>query len=304
MSYRAGFLGLIGQPNAGKSTLMNFLVEQKVSIVSPKPQTTRRRILGLWSGDAGQIVFVDAPGLIRADQGLNGFLAKEAESVISESDALVAVVSLDEAAAEDAEKTIEMVAKAKKPWLGVITKTDLAQKAHRILVLKNLIEKSGGRALQISAVIKDRDTEADREALTQEFLSLLPETPAPLYDVELFTPETERTLVAEIVREKCFEFLHQEIPFGAAVRIISFDETAKPVPRIAAEIVVTKETHKPIVIGKGGEVLKKIGTAARKDIEKLLGEKIFLELKVSARSDWAKNKRIMKELGYVVHDEG
>src|SRR5262245_10366889 len=138
MGYRAGFLGLIGQPNAGKSTLMNFLVDEKVSIVSTKPQTTRRRILGIWSNEAGQIVFVDEPGIIKADKGLNSFLAQEAEDVIANSDALLAIVSVDEDKPENAEKIVEMVSKSGKPWVGIITKTDIEEKAHRIMILKKM----------------------------------------------------------------------------------------------------------------------------------------------------------------------
>ncbi|MBX3040271.1 MAG: GTPase Era [Bdellovibrionaceae bacterium] len=299
MMYRTGFLGLIGQPNAGKSTLMNFLVDEKVSIVTAKPQTTRRRVLGLWSSDEGQIVFVDAPGLIRADQGLNGFLAKEAGEVIADSDALLAVVSVDEKAAEDNEKTLELVASSGKPWIGIVTKTDLGEKGHRVLILKDMIEKRKGKALSLSLKNpKSREAQEDREALLLECLALMPEAPAPLYDIELFTPESERALICEIIREKCFEHVHQEIPFGIAVRMIKFDEMAEPVPRIAVEVLVSKENHKGIVIGKAGSVLKQIGTDARKDIEKLLGQKVFLELKVSVREDWAKNQRLMKELGY------
>lgn len=136
MGYKAGFLGLIGQPNAGKSTLMNYLVDEKVSIVSAKPQTTRRRILGMWSSDQGQIVFVDAPGIIKADEGLNGFLAREAQDVIDNSDALLAIISVDTDKAEQAEQVIDLVSKSGKPWVAVITKVDLEEKAHRVMILK------------------------------------------------------------------------------------------------------------------------------------------------------------------------
>lgn len=295
MKYRAGFLGLIGQPNAGKSTLMNFLVEEKVSIVSSKPQTTRRRVLGLWSSDEGQIVFVDAPGLIKAEKGLNGFLAKEAQEVINQSDALLAVVSLDESKAENAEAVIDMVASSNKPWLGVITKSDLAEKEHRILILKDMIEKKGGKALQIA---NTKDFQEDRQVLLMECLDLLPESPAPLYDIELFTPDTVKSLVSEVIREKCFEFAHEEVPYGIAVRILKFDEGAVPVPKIYAEILVAKENHKSILIGKQGQTIKKIGTLARQEIEKIMGEKVYLELTVSFKENWFKNESIMKELGY------
>lgn len=299
-SYRAGFIGLIGQPNAGKSTLMNFLVDQKVSIVTPKPQTTRRRVMGIWSSDRGQIVFVDAPGLIQADRGLNGFLAREAEDVIKTVDALWAIVSVDEAKAEDAKKVIELVSSQKKPWLGIITKTDLQDKSHRVLILKDLIEKMGGKAIAISSLNPDNDEKELRAEILNEGLQLLPESPEPLYDIELFTPESTRTLASEVVREKCFEHLHHELPYSLAVRVLKFDEVEKSVPHLSLEIIVAKDSHKGMIIGKAGSVLKKIGSDARKEIEKIMGEKIFLDLKVTCREDWFSNQRLMKELGYVV----
>lgn len=295
MKYRSGFLGLIGQPNAGKSSLVNFLVDEKVSIVSRKPQTTRRRVLGLWSTEQGQIVFVDAPGVIQADKGLNGFLALEAEDVIKSSDALLAVISVDEKNKEDAEKVIEMVAQSGKPWIGIITKTDLVEKAHRVLILKDFIEQKGGKALQIS--IKE-DSEEDREALLLECLELLPESPQPLYDSEIFTTESVRDLAAEIIREKCFEYLEYEVPYNVAVRISNFMEDAKPCPKIYADILVSRENYKAIVIGKGGQNLKRIGMESRQEIEAMMDQKIYLEIKVQLREDWFNNKRLMKELGY------
>lgn len=300
MSYKAGFVGLIGQPNAGKSSLMNFLVKEKVSIVSSKPQTTRRRSLGILSIPEGQAVFVDAPGLIQSEKGLNGFLAMEAEDVMESSDVLWAIVSVDEAKAEDAEKVIELVASKKKPWIGIITKTDIKEKQHRVMILKDMIEKKGATCFSISIREEDAELEEDREILVQETLKLLPDSPAPLYDAELFTTETVRDLSCEIVREKCFEFLHQEIPFSMAVRIIKFDEESKKMPHLSYEILVSKENHKSIVIGKGGEMIKKIGTESRKEIEKLMGEKVFLDLHVSYKDNWVENKSTLKELGYVV----
>ncbi|WP_374080331.1 GTPase Era [Bdellovibrio bacteriovorus] len=302
MGYKAGFLGLIGQPNAGKSTLMNYLVDEKVSIVSSKPQTTRRRILGIWSTDQGQIIFVDAPGIIKAEKGLNNFLAKEAEEVISDSDALLAIVSVDEQKPEDAEKILDLVSKSGKPWIGIVTKADIAEKAHRVLILKKMIEEKGGKAMSISVKEAENDHE-EREAMLIEFLELLPESPAPLYDIELFTNENVREMVSEVIREKCFESLHQEIPYSLAVRIIKFDENASPIPKIHAEIMVSKESHKAIVIGKEAKVIKQIGMDARKEIEKLMGEKVFLDLQVISKPEWFENKRMMKELGYATKSE-
>jgi GTP-binding protein Era len=302
MSYKAGFLGLIGQPNAGKSTLMNFLVDEKVSIVSAKPQTTRRRILGMWSTDKGQIVFVDAPGLIKAEKGLNGFLEKEAQDVIRSSDALIAVISIDEQKADDAMKVIELVSQSGKPWIGVITKTDIEDKAHRIMILKRMIEEKGVKAFSLS-VNQSADDVAEREAMLIEFLELMPESPAPLYDTELFTNENIREMATEIIREKCFEVLHQEIPYSLAVRIIKFDEESASVPKIHAEIMVSKEGHKGIVVGKEARTIKEIGTLARKEIEKLMDQKVFLDLNVAVKEAWFENKRMMKELGYVADSE-
>lgn len=299
-NYKAGFLGLIGQPNAGKSSLLNFLVKEKVSIVTSKPQTTRRRIMGVWSADEGQIVFVDAPGLVKSTSGLNTFLEKEAHDVIKSSDAIVAVLSLDEATAERNAEILDLVTKSKKPWIGVVTKTDLKDMEHRVLILKGMIEERGGKALSVS--IK-KDKAEDREAILLELLQILPQAEAPLYDTEMYTTENVRDLVEEIVREKCFEVLNHELPYQLAVQVRKFDEDAKPCPKIYADIMVGRDSHKPIVIGKGAENIKKIGQFARKEIESLMGEKVFLDLNVTVKENWFENKQTLKELKYVVDSE-
>jgi GTP-binding protein Era len=299
---KAGFVGLIGLPNSGKSTLMNFLIEEKVSIVTPRPQTTRRRVHGIWNneteGQEAQIVFVDAPGLVTSKPGLFDFLAKEAEEVMSESDVLIAVLSLDLKSAEEAQSIVAMVAKSGKPWLAVINKIDLEAFAHRALILKDILSPYKVPVISMSCTRQDTAQKEDRELLLQEIQKLLPESPAPLYDPELYTTESLRDMACEIVREKCFLNLKDEVPYSIAVRPIEFKEDATPVPRITLEILVSKDTHKGIVIGKGGLLLKKIGQEARQEIEKFMGTKIFLGLKVAAREDWYKNNRIMKELGY------
>lgn len=293
--YRAGFIGIVGQPNSGKSSLLNFLVEEKVSIVSDKPQTTRRRMLGLCNQADGQIVFVDAPGLIESDSGLNAFLQQEVLEVSKESDVLIAVLSLDTEKPEQIEKVIDLVISQKKPWRAVITKTDLKGFEHRLIRIREMVQKKGGQSYSLS--LKSKNTE-ERDLILTDFVSLLPESKKPLYDIELFTPESMRTLASEIIREKCFENLHQEIPYNLAVRILKFEEESHPCPKISAEIVIAKENHKSIVIGKEGGMLKIIGTQAREDIEKLMGTKIFLQLHVSVSPDWMKNKKTMKEFGY------
>lgn len=297
MTYRSGFVGLIGQPNAGKSTLMNYLIDQKVSIVTAKPQTTRRRILGIHTEEKGQIIFIDAPGVVKAEKGLNSFLEKEAENVMRESDILMAVVSVDEKDAESNQKILDMVKSSKKPWIGLITKTDVDAKAHRILILKNMIESMGVKCLQVSCV---RDGKEGRDVILEALLPLLPEAPGPLYEDDLYTTENVRDLIAEIIREKCFLNLEHEIPYQVAVQIRKFDEKAKPCPHIYADILVGKDSHKPIVVGKKATVIKKISQESREEVEKLMQEKVYLELNVVVKEQWFDHKQTMKELGYVI----
>lgn len=299
--YRSGFVGLIGQPNAGKSTLMNLLVKEKVSIVTAKPQTTRRRILGIVSVDEGQAVFVDAPGVLKAAKGLNAFLSQEAQDVIEQSDLLIAVLALDTETKEQAEEIIEMVVASKKPWFAVITKTDLVEFLRRREALREMIAKHKSCLGIVEASTKGKEeSEAARAEILRLAFSKLPESPQPLYDIELFTPHNVKDLVTEIIREQAFEVLHHEIPYNIAVRIQKFDESDPKLPKIYAEILVSRDSHKPILIGKGGATIKEIGTLARKGIEKLMGQKVFLGLEVSVRENWFENKKLMKELGYVV----
>lgn len=294
--YKAGFVGLIGEPNAGKSTLMNYLIDEKVSIVSAKPQTTRRRMHGIHSHDDGQIVFVDSPGIVYAKEGLNAFLEKEASEVVKESDALIAVLSVDSQKKESIEEVINLVAKSGKKWMAVITKTDLSDKAHRVVTIRQLLEPHNVEIVAVS--LKQDEYEQEKPILLEKIRNLLPESDKPMYEEDIYTQETTRDLVCEIVREKCFEYCHQEIPYNLAVRMIKFDEESKKIPHLSVEIIVAREGHKGIVIGKAGENLKNIGSDARKDIEKMLGEKVFLDIKVSCRENWFNNERIMKELGY------
>ena len=301
MSYHAGFVGLIGQPNAGKSTLLNMFVQEKVSIVTDKPQTTRRRVLGVVSEDAGQVVFVDAPGVLKAKTGLNHFLQQEALDVIENSDALIAVLSLDEKTPEALITILEMVKESRKPSIVVITKTDLVDKAHRLVKIHEMAEKLLPEAKRFELSSKwGADLKPLRKEIISALISMLPESQQPLYDIELFTPHTMRELVAELVREQCFEELHSEIPYSLAVRLLKYDESRPNLPQIYAEIVVARESHKPILVGKSGATIKKIGEKSRQKIEKIVGGQVYLNLNVVVREDWANNVGVMKDLGYVV----
>jgi GTP-binding protein Era len=294
--FKAGFVGLIGHPNAGKSSFLNRVVDEKVAAVTPKPQTTRRRVLGIVTDDQAQVVFVDAPGLVKTSTGINPFLQKELQSVIEESDVLLAIVSLDTETPEMVDEILDMVAHQRKPWAVFINKTDIQEKAHR---LGKIIEKVELRQGKYFTGTCSHDEGVPKDALLNFCRENLPSNPGPLYDSEIFTPHTMRELAVEMVREKCFEFLDKELPYQLAVRIIKFDET-EAIPRISFEILVSKETHKGIVIGKGGSTLKVIGTEARKEIEKMMGTKVFLQFHVAIRPLWMKNDQMMEELGYVV----
>lgn len=295
MNYHAGFVGLIGLPNSGKSTLMNALVGEKVSIVTSKPQTTRRRVMGVVSEKDHQIVFVDAPGVVRARAGLNFFLREEAQDVIGQSDFLIAVLNIDEKSADALDEIVEMVRASGKPWMAVINKTDLPM-LHRPQILRDRLEKHGVPVIGGSALHGAKDL---RDSILERIVAKLPPSPGPLYDEELYTLSSVRDLCAEIIREKCFESLHQEVPFGLAVKIVRFEEEESPLITINAEILVSKENHRPIVIGKEGASLKQIGTDARKEMEKLTGRRVFLDLKVVSRRNWMKNPGLMRDLGYV-----
>lgn len=300
MSFRAGFCGLIGLPNAGKSSLMNWLVEDKVSIVTPKPQTTRRRILGLWSvKQVGQVVFVDAPGLIQSTNGLNAFLQAEAEDVIKSSDILLFVLNLDERKKDNLLKVLSLAKSTTKTKAFILNKVDLQELAHRRRVLRDIVTDQfpGTPIFEVSTTKKDQ---ADGPGPIRKWaLDNVPPAEQPLYDPEIMTPHSMRELAIEFVREQCFLNLHQEIPYGLNVRINKFEEEPG-LFKIYAEILVSREGHKAIVIGQKAAVIKQIGTGARKQMEKAFDSKVFLDLHVNVVEAWDQNPRLMKEFGYVV----
>lgn len=292
--FRAGFVALIGEPNAGKSTLLNALLEEKVSIVSDKPQTTRTRVTGILNLTDAQVIFVDAPGTIRSTSGINKYLQAEIQDVIDKADVVCALLSAE--ANEDAvEALIGKLKTAKKAWVAIITKADLLTGTRTPRFFKYLLDEK----IPFVSISSLRRPDEARDEVLGRILPLLPFSPAPLFDSELFTTLTYRQLVAEFVREACFDNLKQEIPYGLAVRVLEFNENGAVV-RIRCELVLNKTNHKGIVIGAGGQMLKKIGKEARLEIEKLIGRQVFLELHVHVKENWVQNPRMMKELGYVV----
>lgn len=302
-NYRAGFVALLGEPNAGKSTLLNTVLGDKISIVSEKPQTTRARVHGIYSAPDAQIIFVDAPGTIESTSGINEFLRDEISDVLVRTDVVLVVLAADTLEAT-ARKLLEMAKSSGKPFRVVITKGDLLVGERAPKGLPALLEM-GIPFVVISAM--KRGKEASQEVLNL-LKPLLPEASASLYDEEILTTETMRKLAAEFVREACFRYTRQEVPYGLAVRVTKYiepeeNEDGSNVTKIYCEIIVEKTAHKAIVIGAKASNIKKIGMDARKSIERILGSKVFLDLHVDVREGWTRNKRILKELGYVVVKE-
>ncbi len=295
MSFRAGFVGLIGIPNAGKSTLVNCLVGEKVTIVSKKPQTTRKRITGIVTDADYQAVLIDAPGVIKDTSGLNNFLVDEYRDVIKNSDVLLAVLGVDIKSPDALEGIMQLLRDSKKPWAAVITKSDL-NLDHRASIIRTKLENEGIPCVHVSAT---GEADVTRTKIKEMLMPLLPISPAPLYGEEVMTTETSRFLAGEMVREKCFENLYEEIPYDLAVLVRNYEELPNLV-KIHADIMVPRESHKKIVIGHGAQILKKIGSEARADIETLIGKKVYLELHVAVKKNWIKNPIVMEELGYVV----
>ena len=296
MSYKAGYIGFVGLPNAGKSTLVNKLIGSKVGIVTSKPQTTRQKVVGIHTDETGQYLFVDSPGLIKSETGLNKFLQEEAELVAKESDSLLAILNVDEQSLEKLETIAQWVSEKNKPWMAVVTKTDIG-KEHRALILREMLKKYEVKVIEVSAA-KDSSLQLQAKLLP-EIAKMLPDSPAPLFDPEIYTTQNTREMCSEIIREKCFEFLHQEIPYGLGVKIDKFDESAEEITKIYAQIIISKSNHKPMLIGKSGQTIKRIGSSARTEIEKLLDVKVYLDLHVKVKQDWMKQKSVLKELGYV-----
>lgn len=296
---KTGFAAVIGQPNAGKSTLVNALVGEKVSIVTSKPQTTRQRVTGILSLPEAQIVFLDAPGIIRAESGLNHFLQRECEEILKDCDVILVVLNLDAKSESEIDQVIEVANASNKPWLAVISKEDLPM-VHRVSLLREKLRGLNKDVISVSAINNPQKT---RELIVPLLLQHLPESSELLYNKELFTTQSLREMSAEIIREKCFEFLHQEIPFGLAVRIIRFIENEGSVVKVYAELLLAKENHKAMVIGRQGQVLKRVGQAARKEIEALVGKKVYLDLHVKVHKNWPKHSGTMKELGYWLNDK-
>lgn len=291
---RCGYVSVIGLPNAGKSTLVNRVIGEQVSIVSPKAQTTRQSVRGIYTKDDTQIIFIDAPGFIQAETGLNHFIQKQWEEAIDNCDVILGVLNLDCDTEEKITNAIMTMASINKPKFAFINKVDLTKYAERLFIIEQRLRDQNIPYMFGSAKTASKE---NIESLIENLSERLPRTESFLFDRSLYTLQTEKQISAEIIREKCFNLLGQEIPYQIGVNIIAFQEDPK-CTKIFADIWISKERYKKIVVGNKGQKILDIGTEARKDIEKVLGQKIYLNLKVKLKDSWTKNPNMLKEIGY------
>jgi GTPase len=295
---KTGFVSLIGRPNAGKSTLLNRLVGTKLAIVSDKPQTTRTRILGVRNYPEAQVVFLDTPGIHRPLHRMNVRMVDTAVDTIRDVDVLGLVVDAGERRGKGDAFVIDLVKSATAPVFLILNKIDLIKKS-RLLPMMDEYSKLAQFAeiVPVSAATGDN---VDR--LERVIIERLPEGER-LYPDDYLTDQPERFFAAEIVREKLLQFTHAELPFSSAVMIDRFEEAEEgagasaSILRLYCTIVVDRDSQKPIVIGKGGDMIKRIGTAAREELERFFGTRVFLDLHVRVKAAWRDDERLLGQIG-------
>lgn len=296
-AYKAGFVSIIGRPNVGKSTLMNHIIGQKIAITSNKPQTTRNRIRTVYTSEKGQIVFVDTPGIHKSKNKLGDYMVSVAQKSIVDVDAVMWIVEPTTYIGAGEQAIIEQLKKAKGIAIFlVINKMDTIKNDEVLAVIDTY-----RKAMDFDEIIPvSAKTGKGVDELLENLMSYLPYG-APYYDEDVITDQPERQIVAELIREKALWCLEDEIPHGIAVAIESM-KFEKNLCKIDATIVCERDSHKGIIIGKQGSMLKKIGTLARPDIEDMLECKVFLQLWVKVRKDWRDSDLLMKNFGYNPRD--
>lgn len=294
---KAGTVALVGRPNAGKSTLSNRLLGERLSIVSDKPQTTRHRMVGILTRDEGQIVFYDTPGIHRPMHRMNREMVREAADALGEADIVCLLVDISQPFGKGEAFLLDLVAKAKQPKIALLNKIDLVKKNKLLPILERY-----GKAGIFDAIIPiSAETGDGCEDLLKVLWKLLPEG-EPLYDKELLTIHPERFLVAERIREKILRETRNELPFSTAVLLERWEDPGPDKAlRIHAALLVERESQKKILIGHHGDMVKTIGTAARHDLEEFLGRKVFLDLRIRTEEDWRENPRIIADIKRDLH---
>ncbi|MEL6134830.1 MAG: GTPase Era [Bacteroidota bacterium] len=288
--HKSGFVTIIGKPNAGKSTLLNQILGQKLSIITPKAQTTRHRIFGIDHGEGYQVVYSDTPGLIRPKYKLHNRMMNFIDHSLEDADLILLLIPINETFPE--EDLIALAEKTHIPKFLVLNKIDAVEEDAVFLRMKELMDKIDFQeAIPISAL---KGTNVPK--LKELIIKYLPEGP-PYFEKDQISDRPERFFIAEMIREKIFLLMQQELPYSTEVEIEKFEEEEKIV-RIQATIHTERNTQKGMIIGKGGSMLKKIGTHARKDIEEFLGKKVFLQLYVKISPGWKNNNQYLQGFGY------
>jgi GTP-binding protein Era len=295
--HRAGFVALVGRPNVGKSTLLNRLVGEKMAIVSPRPQTTRTRITGIRHLPHAQIVFVDTPGLHAGAGRLGQLMAKTAERAVEDVDVVCFVAEATEDPARLDRAALDRLKACRAPVICCLNKTDLVTPKSRLLPLIAAYRVAYPFA-EIVPISAERGDQCDR--LLDLIVAALPERPA-YFPPGTLTDQPETFWVAETIREKIFRLTHQEVPYACAVRVEELTERQRPeCLYIRATIFVERRSQRAIVVGKGGAMLKRIGVAARTDLERFFGIKVYLDLSVRVRPGWRKDEKALKEFGFLL----
>ena len=288
---RAGFITVVGRPNVGKSTLVNRLVGQKVAIVTPKPQTTRNRILAIANKPDAQLVFFDTPGIHKPQYEMDRLMSETAVHSLNTVDVILLVVDIEQPFGRGDEHVLGLLEKVEAPVVLGINKVDARKKQDVLPVIERYRHLHDFvDIVPFSALTGDN---VDR--LEEVLIGHLPEG-EPLYPEDTLTDLPERFFISEMVREKILRLTRHEVPHSTAVIVESWEETPD-ITRIEASILVERDSQKAILVGKGGSMMKKIGTAAREDAEKFLGTKVYLGLHVKVRGDWRDNRRILNDLG-------
>ncbi|MBO6575739.1 MAG: GTPase Era [Rhodothermales bacterium] len=287
--HRTGYAALLGRPNVGKSTLVNRLVGQKISIVTRKPQTTRTRVLGIVSEPGHQLILLDTPGVIKPSYGLQSSMMRAVEGAVRDADVVLFLADVT----YDTPDTLSLEYTGGKPVILVLNKMDRIAKEEALPLVE-----AYGALREFADVVPVSALKGDNvDTLMSVILEHLPPGP-PLYPEDMLSEQPERFFVAEIIREKIFERYRQEVPYATQVNIVDYREEEGQKDVIDAEIVVERDTQKGILIGKGGQALKAVGTAARADIEAFLERPVFLRLFVKVRGDWRNSDTFLKSYGY------
>ena len=291
MGHRSGFVNILGNPNVGKSTLMNVLVGERLSVITPKAQTTRHRIMGILSGEDYQVVYSDTPGILNPKYKLQAAMMRSVESALEDADLIIYVTDVVETITKN-ERHLNRILSSQVPKIIVINKIDLTSQPE----LEKLVEIWNELAPDVPVMPVSAINRFNTDVLLREIISRLPEGP-PYFPKDQLTDRWERFFVTEIIRGKIFENYQKEIPYSVQVEIESYSEEPD-INRIGVVIYVARESQKGIIIGHRGSMLKRVGTGARKEIEEFIGKKVFLELYVKVAREWRDNPRMLKKFGY------